>query len=259
MVPVSALLLLVMAAPAPGPKEGTDFPSRWDFWRRQVLTEVGRDVIVDGYKRLLTDYPGHPQAAEVMMDLAHLVECTYRPLKVEPDEQAALRWARKAAATALPGTPSWRKAQLFLVRRIQHDKALIKEARTILEEVARHGKDDSLLAAEVESEFLSLCLQEGNLPAAEKHGQRLIRWYDDPARIPSADSGLKKAEVDGFIVRAGDFLYHTYLWWPGLTEADRAARIHKLASRAVLSPRVQMEIFQQFAPRLDQPVLPAGW
>lgn len=201
------------------------FDAQLQYLRTQNVAQVGRDSLVEAYDTLITKHADDPRVAEAMLEIAALFTSVERPeLEIYPDPEKALVWLQKAAATAVEGSPTWIKAQFSISGHVRRSNP--QEARRILDNIAAKAKDkSSLLRARIELEFQTVCIDEGDLDAAERHCRRLLGWYADPAQIPNIE--LEKAEIDYLMISAGAFMMAQFprAPWPVKKRVDRIVKL----------------------------------
>lgn len=203
------------------------FDAQLQYLRTQNVAQVGRDSLVEAYDKLIGKHADDPRVAEAMLEIAALFTSVERPeLEIYPDPEKALVWLQKAAATAVEGSPTWIKAQFSISGHVRRSNP--QEARRILDNIAAKAKDkSSLLRARIELEFQRICIEEGDLDAAERHCRRLLGWYADPAQIPNIE--LEKAEIDYLMISAGAFMMAQFprAPWPVKKREDRIFKLMK--------------------------------
>ena len=221
-IALSAAVVLLAGAGPSKPEVKDRFLAQLDYLRRQPAREVGRDALVAAYQRLIAEHEKKPRVAEAMMDVAALMELKSPPENLNPDEAAALKWYRRAAQTATPGSPLWTKANFYLAGRLIYDTA---EPRQILQRITEHAAGHSLTLARVEHDLQAICLREDDLAGAEVHCRRILDWYNDPARVPKED--MEKFELDRVIASAGGVMIGAWATapWP---KSERKRRMDAL-------------------------------
>lgn len=207
--------------------QDASFDAQLQYLRTQNVALVGRDSLVEAYDTLITKHADDPRVAEAMLEIAALFTSVERPeLDIYPDPEKALVWLQKAAATAVEGSPTWIKAQFSISGHVRRSNP--QEARRILDNIATKAKDkSSLLRARIELEYQTICIEEGDLDAAERHCRRLLGWYADPAQKPNIE--LEKAEIDYLVISAGAFMMAQFprAPWPVKKRIDRILKLMK--------------------------------
>ncbi|TKJ35987.1 MAG: hypothetical protein CEE38_13345 [Planctomycetes bacterium B3_Pla] len=207
--------------------QDASFDTQLQYLRTQNVAQVGRDSLVEAYDKLITKHADDPRVAEAMLEIAALFTSVERPeLEIYPDPEKALVWLQKAVATAVEGSPTWIKAQFSISGHVRRSNP--QEARRILDNIAAKAKDkSSLLRARIEHEYQTICIDEGDLDAAEYHCRRLLGWYADPERIPNIE--LEKAEIDYITIAAGAFMMSQlrHAPWPVKKRVDRIVKLMK--------------------------------
>ncbi len=202
--------------------KGDAFREKLHFLHTQNIGEVGREAVVKAYEEFISEYADDPRVAEAMHRLGHRYLNVIPALGIAREPESAMRWFRKAAATATPGSEIWVKCQFTLSDR----SSALPDARQILIDVAARVKGDSLTLAKVEHRLQRLCVKEGDVDAAEVHCRRLLEWYRDPARIPK-ESGAK-ADLDSTRRGAGKGMLNALARARKYSKAERAERIQAL-------------------------------
>lgn len=226
------LAVLYISIPSKANSEDVDdsFKQEFSFLRGQNPETIGREALIQGYQDLIAKYQADPRTAEAMFLVGVELESTHQN-GVKPDHEAAAAWYRKAVARSSPGTPIWTKSRFYLAARLPYLRDEKNEnlafARQLLNEIAEQDQANYVVLAELENAWISQCKRERNLKGVQDHVEKLLKWYDDPDRIPK-DPRQKKI-VDGFIAGAARVMSETWLT-AELPKKDRARHIEQIES-----------------------------
>jgi hypothetical protein len=207
--------------------------------------------LVAAYERFIAEFEKDPRVAEAMMDVAGLMAGEFPRQGLKPNDEGALLWCRKAAATAIPATPLWIKANRAVAGRVGIFDAA--EARRLFQKITEQVAGDSLTLARVEHDLQQICLREHDLAGAEIHCYRILGWYRDPTRVPKED--MEKFELDRVIASAGGSMLQAYVSapWP---KAERKRRIQALAESNPYSFELAMERDRALEQLREMPEVP---
>lgn len=204
-MPLIYCLLLIWVSDAPAQSKVTapaiiDDPiaEEFEYLKRQSISKIGRDAIVDGYKKLIARAGGDPRAADAMMAIGNIYGSTTIPeMNIVPDHKEALTWFRKAVDAAPKGSVQWKEAMFRVANIIRWSDAAA--ARRMLNDIASQFKNHPPTLARVEHDLMAT-YKPNEIEKAESHARNVLSWYNTPANIPQ-DLDVKQ-EVDGLIVSA---------------------------------------------------------
>jgi hypothetical protein len=193
-----------------------------ELLRSQRVADVGKTSVSRAYEHFISKYTSNPQIAETMLELASIYEAASADQGIKPERESAMKWYRKAAETAKPGSKIWFRAQFLIIGRLRSDTA---QKRKILISIIDQAAGDSLTLAKVENHLMIVSLQERSLGEAEEHTRRILHWYRDSSRVPTKP--LEKVELDTLIRGAARTMVHA---WENarLPKAERILRIEGL-------------------------------
>jgi hypothetical protein len=159
------------------PPEGArELRSQLNDLRQLRFGKVPAGPIIDRYKQLIENFSEYPEVAEAMYDLARF----YRSRDLERENM--IYWFRQAISAAQVDKPTWNAARLDLARQLRlvsGDPNAVREARTLVEQVAAKRSDQILIMARVQSELAMQCIAEDNFAGAERHCHKLLNWDEE--------------------------------------------------------------------------------
>jgi len=106
------------------------------------------DLIISRYEQLIEDFGDRPEVAEAMYHLARF----YRSKDL--DRQKMIHWFRQSVEVAETDSWAWSEARFDLagqLRWMKDDANSVREARTLVEQVAAKRPDQILTMARVQS------------------------------------------------------------------------------------------------------------
>lgn len=194
---------------------------------RQNRTQLGRDLQVEKFKKLIESEPSDPLVPEACLEVAHILESSdpARGVKTRPAE--ALKWFRRAATKAKLSSHFWRTANIEYASHLWWENPV--QARAIYEDLTRNCQGHLLTQAQVEHDLQMLSVIEKKYAEAERHCLKLSNWCDEQKRIPT--DANEKASLEGLVRSSACGMI--VVWaesYPG-SKKERAQKIRACASK----------------------------
>jgi hypothetical protein len=181
--------------------------------------------VIVRYEQLIQRFENYPDVAEAKYHLARY----YRTKDISKDR--AIHWFRAAIRSSETNNWVWSKARIGLagqLRWMTDDPKAVREARTLIEEIAALKSNDVLTSASVEFELMMQCIVEENFAGAERHCCRLMEFdnrKDLPPLVPFEEQVLEATQS-----RAVEYLVQKVPHGPG-TQAGKTAWVEEFAKK----------------------------
>jgi hypothetical protein len=181
--------------------------------------------VIVRYEQLIAAFKNYPQVAEAKYHLARY----YRSKDISKDK--AIHWFREATKSSATDNWVWSKARIGLagqLRWMTDDPKSVREARTLIEEVAAQDSNQVLTLATVEFELMMQCIVEENFVGAERHCRKLMD-YNNRQELPSLPQ-FEEQMLRATQSRAVEFLMQKVPYGPG-TQAGKTVWVEEFAKK----------------------------
>lgn len=220
---------------------GEDDP--WSVEMRRLgrleIKEAGRDAVVRGYEALIAAHQDDPRIGEAMMAIAGIYGSISIPeMGIEQDRKKSKEWLKQTVMVSPEGSPAWIEAHFLLAEWVPMEDPELSRMMLIM--VRQHAKDDSLVLIRTEHGLMNTYITEQDWDAAVKHGETILKWYDEPQRIPEA--GRRKTRVDNWINASARFLVYQ-LERAQIDSDQRSALMQRLrGANAVVMGQIESDL-----------------
>ena len=181
--------------------------------------------VIVRYEQLIATFENYPEVAEAKYHLARF----YRSKDISKDK--TIHWFREAIRSSATDNWVWSKARIGLagqLRWMTDDPKAVREARTLVEEIAVQNSNQITTLASLQFELMMQCIVEENFAGAERHCYRLLDYQNRQSLPPLAP--FEEQVLQATQSRAVEFLMQKVSYGPG-TQAGKTAWVEEFAKR----------------------------